>query len=168
MFRFWRGVSLIANMQVRGLRPGVDNCRIGAATGLRSAFRVSHVRNAHLAGFARMMSFMTLPLQPGQPGKSEYSFGKGMFPHPESDYQSQRSEIVAGVDEDAVANYRRFVADRRTDPTDGSSGGYDDMLFEYGNPDQFGPGPKLVQEGVQLPSGQVPQPQFRTGVTREE
>ena len=115
-----------------------------------------------------MIGFMTLPLQPGQPGKSEYSFGKGMFPHPESDYQSQRSEIVAGVDEDAVANYRRFVADRRTDPTDGSSGGYDDMLFEYGNPDQFGPGPKLVQEGVQLPAGQKPQPQFRTGVTREE
>ena len=115
-----------------------------------------------------MISFMTLPLQPGQPGKSEYNFGKGMFPHPDSDYQSQRSEIVAGVDEDAVANYRRFVADRRTDPTDGSSGGYDDMLFEYGNPDHFGPGPKLVQEGVQLPSGQVPQPQFRTGVTREE
>lgn len=114
-----------------------------------------------------MMISMTAPLQPGRPGRSEFNFGEGHFPHPESDYQSQRSLVVPG-DEDIVSNYRRFVADRRTDPTDATSGGYDDMLFEKGNPDQFGPQPPLVKEPAYRPSGTLPQPVFRTGVTRQE
>lgn len=159
------------NMQVRELstqsrKPGLS--RQNGLSPEKRPIRDSHVRNALVAGFSRIVEVMTMPLQPGRPGKSEFNFGEGHFPHPESDYQSQRSEIVAPVEEDIISNYRRFVADRRTDPTDATSGGYDDMLFELGNPDQFGPGPKLVREGVQRPSGEVPQPQFRTGVTREE
>lgn len=44
----------------------------------------------------------------------------------------------------------------------------DDMLYVLGNPDAFGPGPKLVKEKKRVPSGSYPQPQYRYGVNRQE
>lgn len=63
---------------------------------------------------------------------------------------------------------RQFIADRRTDPTDANSGGYDELIFTPGNPDQFGPQPALVKEARLLPSQRYPQFVQRTGVERQE
>lgn len=119
-----------------------------------------------LAGLRSRLISMTAPLIPGQPGKSEFNWGKGRFPNPLSDYQSQRN-LAAPQIEDKMSDVRRFQADLRTDPTDPTSGGYDDNIFLQGNPDTFGPGPAMVKEPVERPATQHPQPVFRTGVDRQ-
>lgn len=172
MFEFWgkclRKDKHAGQRFTTGSRKPLYRQVMRAVLSFSSRLGVARAGTRHLAGLARMMKRMTLPLQPGRPGRSEFGFGKGHFPHPESDYQSHRSELAVPVGEDQMVQIRQFIADRRTDPTDATSGGYDDMLFEKGNPDTFGPQPKLVQEAARVPSGQSPQPAFRTGVTREE
>lgn len=111
---------------------------------------------------------MTNPIVPSTPTKTEFGNGPRQFVHPDSDYQSQR-ELSAPVEFETLTDqYRKFVGDKRTDPTDPTSGGGDDMIHEFGNPDQFGPGPKLASDEIHRPSGVYPQPVFRTGVDREE
>jgi hypothetical protein len=115
---------------------------------------------------------MTQPLRNTKVGRSEFSHGEGMLPHPESDYQSFRKLPWETLGDKHFEEVGRLIADRRTDYTDTGSGGAfngeTDLFFVEGNPDAFGPGPKLVKEGVQRPSGNLPQPVFRTGVIREE
>lgn len=114
---------------------------------------------------------MSQPLRNTGVGRSEFSHGKGIAPHPESDYQSFRN-LPWETLEDKSMEYLRMTADRRTDYTDAASGGAlngeNDLFFVKGNPDAFGPSPELVKESVQRPSGNLPQPVFRTGVIREE
>lgn len=115
---------------------------------------------------------MTAPLRNTKVGRSEFSHGEGMLPHPESDYQSFRNLVFPVTGDKHFEEVGRLVADRRTDYTDATSGGAfngeNDLFFVEGNPDAFGPAPKLVKESVQRPSGNLPQPVFRTGVIREE
>ena len=96
---------------------------------------------------------------------------RDLAPHPDSDYQTFRN-LPWETLEDKSMEYMRLTADRRTDYTDAASGGAfngeNDLFFEKGNPDAFGPAPALVQEPVQRPSGNLPQPTYRSGVIREE
>ena len=115
---------------------------------------------------------MTQPLRNTKVGRSEFSHGAGLAPHPDSDYQTWRN-LPWETLEDKAMEYLRMTADRRTDYTDMASGGAlnegeNDLFFEKGNPDAFGPAPKLVQEPVARPSGNLPQPVFRSGVIRED
>ena len=115
---------------------------------------------------------MTQPLRNTKVGRSEFSGGEGQFPHPESDYQSFRNLVFPVLEDKMFGEVGRLIADRRTDYTDAGSGGAfegeNDLFFVEGNPDAFGPAPKLVKEGPQRPSGNLPQPVFRSGVIREE
>ena len=111
---------------------------------------------------------MTTPMDPnelGEPGASEYSWGKGMFPpgvannegqsQLQDDFGKDYSGIGLAADGQTLKdNWARAAADRRTDPTDPASG----RDFEsYGNPDRFGAGDKLVREGTQPDSpGEYP------------
>jgi hypothetical protein len=115
---------------------------------------------------------MTQPLRNTKVGRSEFDHGEGMFPHPDSDYQTFRN-LPWETLEDKSMEVGRLIADRRTDYTDINSGGAftegeNDLFFVEGNPDAFGPGPKLVKDTVRRPSGNLPQPVYRTGVIREE
>lgn len=149
------------NMQVRAVRAPLSFAE-------RCSSWACLVRSSLVGGFRGRMRNMSAPLIPGQPSKSEFGSGPGHFPHPESDYQSQRTELNAPVAFDTLNDdLRKFTADKRTDPTDVNSGGYDENIFLQGNPDTFGPGPALVKQPVYRASGQSPQPVFRTGVTRQ-
>lgn len=152
---------IIGNMLVRAVRAVLSVAK-SADLGWSRCFEVAGWR------VWAKLSAMSAPLVPGQPRKSEFGPGVGQFVHPESDYQSHRDELHASVDKYTLQDQlRMFTADKRTDPTDVTSGGYDDNIFLEGNPDQFGPGPKLVQAEREVPSGSYPQPVFRTGVTRQ-
>ena len=109
---------------------------------------------------------MNAPLFSGRPGRSEMSHGDGAYPHPESDYQSQRS-LVFGQQADARDANRDYRAQKRLDATNPLES-VDDMLYVLGNPDGFGPGPKLVKEKKRVPSGTYPQPKYTYGVNRQE
>jgi len=114
---------------------------------------------------------MSQPLRNTKVGRSEFDHGSGMVPHPDSDYQTFRKLPFATL-EDKNMEWMRMTADRRTDYTDAASGGAlqegeNDLFFVEGNPDAFGPAPKLVQEPAQRPSGNPPQHPIRTGVIRE-
>lgn len=123
-----------------------------------------------LAGSGLYSSNMSAPLVPGQPQRTEFSHGPGHFAHPESDFQSHREFAFTQDREPLIDQYRDWVTDKRTDPTDPTSVGHEDQanLFVAGNPDTFGPGPALVKATKVVPSGVAPRPAFRTGVTREE
>lgn len=105
-------------------------------------------------------------MTPGRPGRSEMSHGDGAYPHPDSDYQSQRN-LVFGQIEDKHDSVRDQRADKRLDATNPEEL-QEDMLYVLGNPDAFGPGPKLVKETKRQPSGNYKQPQYRYGVNRQE
>lgn len=109
---------------------------------------------------------MSAPLSSGRPGRSEMSHGDGAYPHPDSDYQSQRSLVFGQATDkhDAVRDQR---ADKRLDATNPQESP-DDMLYVLGNPDAFGPGPKLVKEKKRLPSSTYKQPTYTYGVNRQE
>lgn len=109
---------------------------------------------------------MTAPLASGRPGRSEMGHGEGAYPHPESDYQSQRSLVFSQEADKHDAN-RDYRAQKRLDATNPEEL-QDDMLYVLGNPDAFGPGPKLIQERKRVPSGMYTQPTYRYGVNRQE
>lgn len=115
---------------------------------------------------------MTAPLRNTGVGRSEFSHGAGMYPHPESDYQSFRALPFPRLEDKMVGEVGRLVADRYTDSTDATSGGAfngeTENFFLKGNPDSFGPAPELVKESAQRPSGNPPQHAIRTGVIRED
>lgn len=100
------------------------------------------------------------------PGRSEMSFGKGEFAHPLSDYQSQRT-LPWSVSEDSRDLLFKYALEKRTDPTN-SDEVVEDMIYEYGNPDQFGPAPLLVQESQISPPAVYKQPVYRFGVDRQK
>lgn len=120
---------------------------------------------------------MTAPLSSGDPGRTEFSHGKGRFAHPDSDYQTQRPELPWEVADRNQGSKRggyttamRMQAELRSDPTNAlelAGADAEPMLYEYGNPDMFGPGPKLVQESARRPSGSYKQPVVRYGVDRQ-
>lgn len=94
------------------------------------------------------------------------SHGRGQFPDPRSNLQNHRNlQFPEGDDEnDLVMEYR---ASTRVDATVPDDIIMPDMFYVNGNPDTFGPGPKLVQESPVLPRGASPQPYLRYGVIRE-
>lgn len=109
---------------------------------------------------------MSAPLSSGRPGRSEMSHGDGAYAHPDSDYQSQRA-LVFGQGEDARDANRDYRAHKRLDATNPSES-VDDMLYVLGNPDGFGPGPKLVKEKKRVPGAIYKQSEYRYGVNRQE
>lgn len=109
---------------------------------------------------------MSAPLSSGRPGRSEFSHGDGAYPHPESDYQSQRG-LAFGQEADARDAVRDLRAQKRLDATNPLES-VDDMLYVAGNPDAFGPGPKLVKEQKRVPNGNYKQPKYTYGVNRQE
>lgn len=109
---------------------------------------------------------MSAPLSSGRPGFSEMSHGDGAYPHPDSDYQSQRNLVFAQIEDKRDAN-RDYRAAKRLDGTNPEESP-DDMLYVLGNPDAFGPGPKLVKEKKKIPSGNYKQPTYTYGVNRQE
>lgn len=166
-------LSDLDNMQVRALLNSVKETAMVPKWGdspLSSRSDLACARRFTLAGLVRYPAVMSSPLVPGQPQRTEYSSGPGHFPHPESDFQSHRRLEFTQDYEPLVDQYRDWVTDKRTDPTDPTSVGHEDQanLFVAGNPDTFGPGPALVKATKVVPSGTSPQPVFRTGVTREE
>lgn len=120
---------------------------------------------------------MTLPLSSGDPGRTEFGHGKGRFAHPDSDYQSQRTELPWEVAERNQGSKRggytaamALAAALRSDPTNAlelEGGNAEPMLYEYGNPDMYGPGPKLVSESARRPAGIYKKPVYRYGVDRQ-
>ncbi|HPE52999.1 MAG TPA: hypothetical protein PK852_02670 [Mesotoga prima] len=110
---------------------------------------------------------MTQPLRPGKrPGRSELSHGDGRFPHPESDYQSQR-RLPWGVEPGKGDASLTYASQKRLDATNPEEN-IEDMPYELGNPDGFGPGPKLVKEKKQSPPYVYKQPKYTYGVNRQE
>ena len=109
---------------------------------------------------------MSRPLSSGRPGRSEFSHGDGAYPHPDSDYQSQRS-LVFGQEADKHDANRDYRMQKRLDATNPEEV-LEDMLYVLGNPDAFGPGPKLVKEKKRVPGGNFKQPKYTYGVNRQE
>lgn len=108
-----------------------------------------------------------------QPGRSEFSHGKGLAGNPDSDYQSQRklmwevAERDQGSKRGGYTASMKMQAEKRMDSTVVNETD-ESMLYALGNPDAFGPGPKIVQEAAVRPSGQYRIPEVRYKVTREE
>ena len=109
---------------------------------------------------------MTAPLSSGRPGRSEMSHGDGAYAHPESDYQTPRI-LQWGLGEDARDMNRMYRQQKRLDATNPEEN-IEDMLDVAGNPDAFGPGPKLVKEKKRVPGQIYEQPVYRYGVNRQE
>lgn len=109
---------------------------------------------------------MSAPLSSGRPGRSEFSFGDGEYAHPESDYQSQRNLVFPQVEDSHDMN-RTYRAQKRLDATNPEEA-VDDMLYVAGNPDAFGPGPKLVKEKKRVPGSLYKKPTYTYGVNRQE
>ena len=114
----------------------------------------------------RRMAPMSRPLSSGRPGKSEFSHGDGAFADPRSDAQTARG-LIFGVGEDSRDAQRDYRAQKRLDATNPEEN-VEDMLYVLGNPDAFGPGPKLVTEKPVVSSGKYQQPKYRYGVNRQE
>jgi hypothetical protein len=109
---------------------------------------------------------MSNPLASGRPGKSQFSFGRSRYAHPDSDFQSQRS-LPWEVGEDEADQVRDYHASLRSDPTN-SMEDLSKMLYVKGNPDIYGPDQPIVQENPVRPAGRYPQPIYRTGVDRQD
>ena len=126
-------------------------------------------------GSRRHNRAMTLPLSnSGYPGRSERSHGKSRAPHPDSDYQSQRSELPwetadreSGSKRGGFTAQMRREAELRLDATNATEV-VEDMLYVRGNPDAFGPDQPIVQEKLQRAPNVYKQPVPRTGVNRQE
>ena len=109
---------------------------------------------------------MTLPQDMSKElGESEMSWGPGMFPNPNSNFQSGRLPFPEA--EPIDQNYRDLVAERRSDSTVGDET-IDDLTFAKGNPDRFGAQPALVRTSANLPPKNFPVPEAKDRVTREE
>ena len=109
---------------------------------------------------------MTLPLDPSQEaGESEFSWGPGMFPHPDSNFQSGRLPFPEDVPIDD--NHRIAVARRRSDSTVGDETD-NDLMFVKGNPDRFGGQPALVRTTANTPPTSFPTPEPKERVDRED
>jgi hypothetical protein len=102
------------------------------------------------------------PYEEDLSAESEYGWGLGIFAPgvANNEGQSQEQEDFGanygaqGLSADGMTGediYARAVADRRTDPTDPSSGRDFESL---GNPDRFGPNPPLVREAPQSTKSQ--------------
>lgn len=128
--------------------------------------RAEPVAGSTAAILARKLLLMTQPLKSGEPGRSEFSHGKGMMTNPESDFQSQRALPFAATEGKRAATDRRR-AEFRSDPTNGAETILPDMYYSEGNPDMFGPQPPMVREKAVRPSGKYPQPTLRYGVDRQ-
>lgn len=109
---------------------------------------------------------MTQPMNPFDyetDGPTEYCWGAGIFPPGIADGEGQRraqddfgdnliprTNHVGDIDD----TFARAVADRRTDPTDAES----NRDFECaGNPDRYGPQPRLVKAP---PQPNIPETDF--------
>jgi hypothetical protein len=119
-------------------------------------------------------AIMTLPLSSGTPGKSERSHGRSRFAHPDSDYQSQRTELPFEVSDRNQGSKRGgFTADMkrqaelRLDATN-STETVEEMLYVLGNPDAFGPDQPIVQEKMNRAPSVYKSNTPRTGVYRQE
>ncbi|AZS12537.1 hypothetical protein HWB99_gp001 [Mycobacterium phage DrLupo] len=108
---------------------------------------------------------MTAPLRPGRPGRSQFSHGKGMMAHPDSNYHRAELPFPEASDKHDATNRRR--AEFRSDPTNAAESIIPDMYEAEGNPDLFGPQPKMVQEAAQIPPARFPQPNSRDRVQRQ-
>lgn len=105
-------------------------------------------------------------LKAGTPGRSEFSHGPGRYPEPRTDYQTWRS-LPWGTGQDKKDLVLLYDAQKMTDPTNSQEDFWPNILYELGNPDQFGPSPALVQTPVQYPKA-VPQVVPHVfGVTRQ-
>lgn len=109
---------------------------------------------------------MTNPLKSSEPRRSEYSHGRGLSTHPESDAQTVRGlpwKTEAGKhDADTI---RR--GQLRSDPTNATED-LSTMPYVKGNPDMFGPSLPLVRESRYEAPAVYPQPVLRYGVDRQE
>lgn len=98
---------------------------------------------------------MTVPMDPKDicDGPTEFSYGGGQFgpgiannegqSRHQDDFGEQYPDLGLSADgQTEEDNYARAVADRRTDPTDPTSGRDFETL---GNPDRYGAQPPLVQ-----------------------
>lgn len=91
------------------------------------------------------------------PAGGEYSFGKGQFVNPMSDFQTPRQGDLA-IPKNELTNrklYQDMVASKRLSPTV-TDEAIEDMYFREGDADFFGPGPKLVREEAKRPEGPYP------------
>lgn len=105
-------------------------------------------------------------LKASTPGRSEMSHGPGLFAEPRTDFQSWR-DLPWSTGEDKRDLQMLYQAQKRTDPTNGQELFLPNMLYELGNPDQFGPAPAMVQTKVQYPKA-LPQVVAHVfGVTRQ-
>lgn len=113
-----------------------------------------------------------MPLRSGRPGRSEFSSGKGRFPNPESDYQSQRKLAWDIADRDGgskvggLPGTAQLQAQRRMDSTVADET-MEEMLYVLGNPDTSIPDEPIIQEPGLKPSGTYVAPNLRTGVQRQ-
>lgn len=99
---------------------------------------------------------MTLPMDPrASLGETEFSWGPGMFPHPDSVASDKKDPFPEAepIDQD----YRDAVAIRRSDSTVADETTRD-LMFAKGNPDRFGGQPALVQTPANVP---LPTPENR-------
>jgi hypothetical protein len=94
------------------------------------------------------------------------SHGEGAYAHPDTDYQSFRS-LQWGLAEDARDMNRLYRQQKRLDATNPEEN-IDDMLNVPGNPDAFGPGPKLVIEKKRTPPSTFVPVKYSYGVNRQE
>lgn len=117
---------------------------------------------------------MTMPLRKGAtPGPTEQSHGRSRAPHPDSDYQSQRTELPWEVADRAQGAKRGGVtaqmyqeASKRLDATNNGER-VEDMLYVNGNPDAFGPDEPIVKEKKRVAPRNYKQPVLRYGVDRQ-
>ena len=108
---------------------------------------------------------MTLPNDPSQEaGESEMSWGPGMFPHPDSNFQG--GKLPFPEEEDIDDPIRTLIAERRSDSTVGDETTRD-LKFAQGNPDRFGGQPPLVRTTAKLPPTSFPTPTPKDRVERE-
>lgn len=112
------------------------------------------------------MTNMTLPIDnSAEAGESEFSHGPGMFPHPDSNFQSGR--LPFPEETDIKDGWRDAIAERRSDSTVADETTRD-LLFAKGNPDRFGGQPPLVRTAAKLPPVSFPVPTPKERVDRED
>ena len=109
---------------------------------------------------------MTLPRDDSQElPESEMSWGPGLQPHPDSNFQKGR--LPFPEEEPIDHDFWDEVAIRRSDSTvaDETTRG---LLFAKGNPDRFGGQPAIVRTTAKLPPTSFPAPTPKERVDRED
>jgi hypothetical protein len=113
-----------------------------------------------------------MALSASNPGRSEFSHGKGLAGNPGSDYQSQRklawdvAERDQGSKRGGYTANMKMMAEKRLDSTLNDEV-VEDMLYVLGNSD-YAPGPKIVKEPSIVPSGNYAAPKIRLRAERQE